>query len=175
MKISNPSFSKLVACAPLLLALGSCSSGGSDGGSTTAPPAPAAGHATLTGTVSGTVIKVLRADTNALISQADTASLPGPPPFQFTLSNIPVGVPIKVFFISAGETFPFYLGNPPGTNVFTIQTAGPIDLEHVTMGVERATPQNHPTNVQLGIEDLTPLPPGIEPPPSTLSVTTSAP
>ena len=175
MKIWNQSFGKVVACVTLLLSLVSCSGGGSSGEGTTVPPAPPAGTVTLTGTVSGTVIKVLRADTNALISQADTAPLPGPPPFQFTLSNIPVGVPIKVFFISAGQTFPFYLGNPPDTNVFTIQTAGPIDLEHVTMGVGIATPQNHPTNVQLGIEDLTPLPPGIEPPPATLSVTTPAP
>src|SRR6267143_1555458 len=133
-------FSKLVACVTLLLALGSCSSGGSDGGGSMTPPSPPAGTVTLTGTVSGSIIKVLRADTNAVISQADTAPLPGPPPFPFTLSNIPVGVPVKVFFFSAGQTFSLYSGNPP-TNVFTAQTAAPIDLGFVTMGVGRATPQ----------------------------------
>jgi glucose/arabinose dehydrogenase len=38
MKISNQSFSKFVACVTLLLALGSCSGGGSDGGGTTQAP-----------------------------------------------------------------------------------------------------------------------------------------
>src|SRR6266849_6099741 len=97
MKISNQSLSKLITCATLLLALGSCSGGGSGGGSTTAPPMPAAGSATVTGTVSGTVIKVLRAATGAVITTTDTASLVNPP-FPFTLSNIPVGVAINVFF-----------------------------------------------------------------------------
>ena len=159
---------KVAAYATVLLALGSCSGGGSGGGSTTAPP-PAAGSATVTGTVSGTVIKVLRADTGAVIATADTASLVNPP-FPFTLSSIPVGIPIKVFFFSAGETFPLYDGNP-ATNVFTVMTAGPIDLGFVTMGGGRATPQNSSSNVTLGKEDLSPLPPGIEPPPATLTVT----
>jgi glucose/arabinose dehydrogenase len=154
MKISNQSFSKLVTCAILALGLASCSGGGSGGGSTTAPP-PATGSVTVTGTVLGTVIKVLSADTKALISQTDTAPLPGPPPFPFTLSNIPVGLPIEIFFFSAGQTFPLYVGIPP-TNVFTVQTAGSIDLGFVTMDGGRATPENQPSNVTLGAEDLSP-------------------
>ena len=171
--IWNQSLSKLVACVTLLLALGSCSSGGSDGGGPTTPPAPAAGSATVTGTVSGTIIKVLRADTKALISQFDTAPLPGPPPFPFTLSNIPVGLPIQIVFFSAGQTFPLYGGSPP-KNVFTVQTAGPIDLGDVTMGGGIATSPNQLSNVTFGAEDLSPLPPGIEPLPATLTVTTPA-
>ena len=163
----NQSFYKVAACATLLFGLASCSGGGSSGGRTTAPPP--AGSVTVTGTVSGTVIKVLRADTNAVISQADTASLPGPPPFPFTLSNIPVGVPVKVFFFSAGQTFPLYGGSPP-TNVFTMQTAVPIDLGFVTMGGGIATPSNQPSNVILGSPDPA-IPAGIEPPAATLTVT----
>ncbi len=171
MKISTNLFSKLVTCATLLLALSSCSGGGSGGGSTPTPLAPATGSTTVTGTVSGTVIKVLRADTKALISQFDTAPLPGPPPFPFALSNIPVGLPVEIVFFSAGQTFPLYGGNPP-TNVFTMQTAGSLDLGAVTMSSGRATPQNPLINVILGVEDLLVSLLGSEPPPATLTVTT---
>lgn len=177
MKISNQSFSKLVTCATLLLALGSCSGGGSDGGSTPAPvPAPPVGTVTITGTVSGTVIKVLRADTNpkTVLFQTDTASLTGPP-FPFTFSNIPLNVPIQLFFFSAGQTYPLYLGNPPTSNVFTVQTAVLIDLGFVTMSGGRATCQCQPSNITSGDEDLSPLPPEIEPLPATLTVTTPSP
>ena len=125
---------------------------------------------TITGTVSGTVIKVLRADTNALISQTDTAPLVNPP-FPFTFANVPVGVPIKVFFFSAGQTFPLYVGT---TNVFTMQKAGSIDLGFVTMSGGRATPQNLVSNVIFGPEDPS-IPTGIEPPPATLIVTAPPP
>ena len=43
------------------------------------------------------------------------------------------------------------------------------------MGGGRATSPNQLTNVTLGAEDLSRLPPGIEPPPATLTVTTPAP
>jgi len=171
MKISNQSFGRLVACVTLLLALSSCSGGGSSGGGTPTPPAPAAGSVTITGTVSGTVIKVVRADRNELISEADTGTLPGPPPFPFTLSSIPVGVPVKVFFFSAGQTFPLYIGN---TNVFTVLTAGPLDLGFVTMGEGKSTsPANQPPagTIQLELKG-SPVPPQtIIPPTSSISVT----
>ena len=173
MKILNQSFSQLVACVTLLLALGSCSGGGSSGGDPSSPPAPAAGSVTITGTVSGTVIKVVRADRADLISQADTAPLPGRPPFPFTLSNIPVGVPLKVFFFSAGQTLPLHVGNPQ-TNVFTVQTLGSIVLGFVTLSNGIANPSNQPSNVFLGNPDPS-IPPGIEPPPATLTVATPAP
>ena len=151
------------------LALTFCTSGG---GETPPPAASSAGSVTLTGTVSGTVIKVLRADTKAVIATADTAPLVNPP-FQFTLSNIPVGVPIEVFFFSAGETFPLYIGN---TNVFTVLAAGPIDLGLVTMGGGRATPANQlPANaIRPESEDQLPPPQNVVPPPATLTVTAPA-
>ena len=161
---------KVAACATVLLALGSCSGGGSGGESATAPT-PAAGSVTVTGTVSGTVIKVLRADTGAVIATADTASLVNPP-FPFTLSSIPVGIPIKVFFFSAGETFPLYVGNSP-TNVFTVKKkGGSIDLGFVTMGGGTATPEKQPPSglISLGTADPS-VPAGVVPPPATLTVT----
>src|SRR6185295_14749368 len=174
------SFSLMIVLllAALSLIVGACSSGGSDGGSTTAPPpAPAAGAVTVTGTVSGTVIKVVSADTGLLISQADTAPLTGTgtPPFQFpfTLLNIPVGVPVKLFFFSAGQPFLFY-GGSLSTNVFTAQAAGPIDLGFVTMSGEKATCSCQISNVVFGPEDPS-IPSGIEPTPATLTVTTPDP
>lgn len=166
------SIGRAVALVVLFVALASC--GDSSGGGSSPAPAPPAGSATIAGTVSGTVIKVLRGDTNAVISQTDTASLVNPP-FAFTLANIPVGIPIKVFFFSAGQTYPLYVGNLPGTNVFTAQTAGSINLGFVTMNGGIATPQNQPANVRYGSEDLTPLPPGVEPPPTKLTVATPTP
>ena len=137
------------------------------------PPVPAAGSVTVTGTVSGTIIKVVRADTGAVITSTDTAALFNPP-FPFTLSNIPVGVPVKAFFFSAGEIFPFYLGN---TNVFTVLSAGTLDQGFVTMGGGRATPTNSPpvNAIQLGPEDPSPPPQNVIPPPATLTVTTPGP
>ncbi len=131
----------------------------------------------MTGTVSGTVIKVLNAETNAILAQTDTASQPGPPPFTFSLANIPVGVPIKAYFFSAGQTFPLVIGSPT-TNVFAIQTPGAIDLGFVTLstGGMNAIPaiQPNPAAIMLGQPDLT-VPPGITPPPATLNVTTPGP
>jgi glucose/arabinose dehydrogenase len=161
-----------VTLAFICVTFASCGSGGG-GDSTPAPAAPPAGSATLTGTVSGTVIKVLNANTNAVLAQTDTASLPGPPPFPFSLSNIPVGVAVKAFFFSAGETFPFYSVNP-STNVFKITTAGTIDLGLVEMSGGRATaPNAQITNVTFEPEDPSPPPPSIVPPPATLNVPTS--
>ena len=115
-----------------------------------------------------------RADTKAFISQFDTAPLPGPPPFPFALSNIPVGLPVEIVFFSAGQTFPLYGGSPP-TNVFTVQTAGTLDLGSVTMSSGRATSQNPLLNVIFGVEDLLHSLLGSAPPPATLTVATPAP
>ena len=171
MKGWNQSLYKVVACTTLLLGLASCSgSGSSSGGGTTTPPP--VGSVTVTGTVSGTVIKVVRADTNVVISQTDTAPFVNPP-FPFTLANVPVGIQIKVFFFSAGQTFPLYVGNP-STNVFTVLTAGPIDLGFVTMGAGKATPQNQPSNVSFGPPDPS-VPSNVIPLPATVTVTPPAP
>lgn len=153
----------------VFLALTSCTSGG---GETPPPAVSQSGTVTLTGTVSGTVIKVLRVDNNTVTSQTDTAPLTNPP-FPFSLSNIPVGVPVKAFFFSAGEIFPLYLGN---TNVFTVLTAGSIDLGFVDMGGGRATPTSQlpPNAIQLETEDQSPPPQNEVPRPATLTVTAPA-
>lgn len=133
---------------------------------------PTGGSVTLIGSVSGTVIKVLNANTKAVLKETDTASQPGPPPFPFSLSNIPAGVPIKVFFFSAGEAFPLYVGSP-STNVFTLTSTGPIDLGQVTMEGGRATPfpgQPPVGSIQLGKEDTSPPPPAVIPPTAEISV-----
>src|SRR5262245_35199800 len=71
MQISTQSLSKVIACTTLLLGLGSCSSGGSGGESTPAPPA---GSATLT-----------------INSPAQGAALsPGPVLVTFDIQNSPV-------------------------------------------------------------------------------------
>jgi aldose sugar dehydrogenase len=141
------------------------------GGGGTPAPSPPVGTVTLTGSVSGTVIKVLRTDTKAVIATADTASLTNPP-FPFSLSGIPVGVSVKVFFFSAGDIFPLYFGN---TNVFTLLTSGTVDLGLVTMGGGKTMSANPPpATIQLEAEDLSPLPQNIIPPAATLAVVTPA-
>lgn len=169
----NKSLSWVVACAILALGLASCSGDDSDGGET--PPAPASGSVTVTGTVSGTVINVVRTDSDTVIATADTAPLVAPSSqFPFTLSNIPVGVPIKIFFFSAGETFPLYMG---ATNVFTALSAGSIDLGFVSMVGGKAIPTNQPPvdMIQPGPEDPSPPPQNAIPKPATLTVATPAP
>lgn len=155
----------------LVFGMNGCGSSGSSGGET--PPVSPAGSATIKGKVSGTIIYVLNAKTNAVLAQTDTASLPGPPPFSFSFTNIPIGVPIKVFFFSAGETFPLYSLNPQ-TNVFKIITPGTIDLDLVDMSGGRATaPSGQLTNLTFEPEDPSPPPSNIVPPSATLTVPAS--
>lgn len=154
----------------LVFGMNGCGSSGSSGGGT--PPVSPVGSAMIKGKVSGTIIYVLNAKTNAVLAQTDTASLPGPPPFSFSFTNIPIGVPIKVFFFSAGETFPLYSLNLQ-TNVFKITTPGTIDLDLVDMSGGRATaPSGQLTNLTPEPEDPSPPPSNIVPPPATISVTT---
>src|ERR1700704_3170013 len=170
MKIGNQSFGKLVTCATLLLALGSCSGGGSDGGGTTTPPAPASGSVTVTGTVSGTVIKILNAETNTLITQFDTATLNHAPPFLFTLSDVPVGTKVRLFFITGGAVYPLHFGNPQ-TNVFRFTSAGTVDLGAVTTANNQAVLPN-PPSAGVGFESPVPdsPPPGVTPLPPAVTV-----
>jgi len=156
----------------LLLGLSGCGSSGNSSDGT--PPVSPVGSATITGSVSGTVIKVVDANTSAVLAQTDTASQPGPSRFSFSLSNIPTGKPIKVFFFSAGQTFPLFVGSP-STNVFTIASAGAINLGFVNMSGGTATPSSQPPSgsIQLGSPDPT-IPPSIVPPPATLTVPATA-
>jgi aldose sugar dehydrogenase len=155
------------------LGLLSCSNSG-DSAETPPPATSFSGTATINGAVSGTIIKVVNASTHAVLAQTDTASQPGPPPFTFSLGNIPIGVPIKLYFFSAGQTFTLVMGSPT-TNVFTIQSSGAIGLGSVTLntGGMNAVPESEPTSVLLGPPDFN-VPPGITPPPATLTAQTPA-
>jgi aldose sugar dehydrogenase len=152
--------------------ISACSSSDSGGG--VPQPTPSAGTVTISGSVSGTIIKVVHATTNAILAQTDTASQTGPPPFAFSLTNLPIGAPIKVYFFSAGQTFPLVIDNPT-TNVFTIQSSGVLDLGFVTLSMSgmNAIPEHQPASVLPGQPDAA-VPPGITPPPATLSITTPA-
>ena len=156
----------------LSLLLGACSGGGSDGGSTSVPPAPATGSVTVTGTVSGTVIWVLNATTDQPIAPSfDTATLNQPPNFPFNFGNVPTGVPLRMFFVTGGAVYPLYLGN---TNVFTFISGGTVQLGLVTTYTAsgRATPDpdSVPTNIMPGLAN-TNIPQIVVPPSASILVT----
>ncbi len=136
------SLNRFIAFAILALSLTSCSGGGSDGGGTTTAPA---GSVTITGTVSGTVIKVLRADDDHLLVSDDTAGRARDAfgHFPFQLSGLPEDVKIKVFLITGGRVYPVYLG---GSNVFAVNSGGLYDLGFVTTSTnpDRADPATPP-------------------------------
>jgi len=102
-------------------------------------------------------------DNDQIVVEDDTAgrspSVPGR--FPFTLASLPVGSNLRLFFISSGSLFPFYLG---GTNVFTFNSAGPVNLGFVTMnaGSGRSTPEFPPVNVTPKLENPN-IPPGLIP------------
>jgi hypothetical protein len=114
------------ALAGLTLILGACMDSGSG-----ASPTTQANSVTISGTVGGTRIVAMN-DNDQIVVEDDTAgrspSVPGR--FPFTLASLPVGSNLRLFFISSGSLFPFYLG---GTNVFTFNSAGPVNLGFVTM------------------------------------------
>jgi len=118
-------------------------------------------------------------DNDHIVVEDDTAGrLPSAPSrFPFTLTNLPVGSNPRLFFIRNGSLFPFYFG---ATNVFTFDSAGPIDLGFVTMdlGTGRSTPEFPPHNVTPKTENPKVPPgliPGSSPAVSILSPVASAP
>ena len=133
---------RALVLAGLALFLSACSESG--GGSN---PAISATTVTVSGTVGGTRIVAMN-DNDQIVVEDDTAGRPPSAPgrFPFTLSSLPVGSNLRLFFISNGSMFPFYLG---GTNVFTFNNAGPVDFGFVTMdaGTGRSTPEFPPLNV----------------------------
>jgi len=102
-------------------------------------------------------------DDDQIVVEDDTAGRPPSAPgrFPFTLASLPVGSNTRLFFISNGTLFPFYLG---GTNVFTFNSAGPVSLGFVTMntGTGRSTPEFPPLNVTPKPENPN-TPPGLIP------------
>lgn len=146
-----------LALAGLALILGACTESG--GG---ADPIAAANTVTVSGTVGGTRIVAMN-DNDQIVVEDDTAgrSPSAPGRFPFTLANLPLGSNLRLFFISNGNLFPFYLG---GTNVFTFNSAGPVNLGFVTMnvGTGRSTPEFPPVNVIPQPENPN-TPPGLIP------------
>jgi glucose/arabinose dehydrogenase len=112
--------------------------------------------------VGGTRIVAMN-DNDQIVVEDDTTGRPPSAPgrFPFTLASLPVGSNLRLFFISNGTLFPFYLG---GTNVFTFNSAGPVDLGFVTMnmGTGRSTPEFPPLNVTPKPENPN-TPPGLIP------------
>ena len=100
-------------------------------------------------------------DNDQVVVEDDSAGRPPSAPGRFPLylANLPVGSNLRLFFISNGNLFPFYLGT---TNVFTFNNAGPIDLGFVTMnlGTGRSTPEFPPQNMTTKTENLN-VPPGL--------------
>jgi glucose/arabinose dehydrogenase len=143
--------------AGLALILGACTESG--GG---ADPIAAANTVTVSGTVGGPRIVAMN-DNDQIVVEDDTAgrSPSAPGRFPFTLANLPIGSNLRLFFVSNGSLFPFYLG---GTNVFTFNSAGPVNLGFVTMnvGTGRSMPEFPPVNVTPQPENPN-TPPGLIP------------
>ena len=146
-----------LALAGLALILSACTESG--GGEN---PIAVANTVTVSGTVGGTRIVAMN-DNDQIVVEDDTTGRPPSAPgrFPFTLTSLPVGSNLRLFFISNGTLFPFYLG---GTNVFTFNSAGPVDLGFVTMniGTGRSTPEFPPVNVTPKPENPN-TPPGLIP------------
>ena len=146
-----------LALAGLALFLSACADSG--GG---ANPTAVANTVTVSGTVGGTRIVAMN-DNDQIVVEDDTAGRPPSAPgrFPFTLTSLPVGSNLRLFFISNGSLFPFYLG---GTNVFTFNSAGPVNLGFVTMnaGTGHSTPEFPPVNVTPKPENPS-TPPGLIP------------
>ena len=108
------------------------------GGSGSAPIAQTG--ASISGTVSGTrIVAVNSAD--QIIAQDDTA---GRTPnaqgrFSWQLPNLSMGTNLRIFFLTGGNVYPMYFGNP-SSNVFAINGPGTIGLGHVTTAGNQATP-----------------------------------
>jgi aldose sugar dehydrogenase len=145
------------AFAGLVFFLSACTESG-DGENQIA----AANTVTVSGTVGGTRIVAMN-DNDQIVVEDDTVgrSPSAPGRFPFTLASLPVGSNTRLFFISNGTLFPFYLG---GTNVFTFNSAGPLDVGFVTMdaGTGRSTPEFLPVNVTPKPENPS-TPPGLIP------------
>ena len=146
-----------LALAGLALILSACTESG-DG----ANPIAVANTVTVSGTVGGTRIVAMN-DNDQIVVEDDTAgrspSTPGR--FPFTLASLPVGSNLRLFFISNGTLFPFYLG---GTNVFTFNGVVPVDFGFVTMdaGTGHSNPEFPPVNVTPKPENPS-TPPGLIP------------
>lgn len=150
---------RFLALVVMTFLLNACTDGGSSGGGTT--PAAQTG-VSIGGTVSGTRIVAVNAS-NQIVEEDDTF---GRTPnaqgqFAWSLSNLPVGTNIRLFFITGGNVYPMFFGNP-STNVFAVNAPSSITLGHVTTAGNQATPQIPPTGVTPGLANQI-LPPSVAP------------
>jgi glucose/arabinose dehydrogenase len=148
-----------LALAGLVFLLSGCIDSGSGGGGTT--PTAQTG-VSISGTVSGTRIVAVNTS-DQIVAEDDTA---GRTPnaqgqFAWSLGNLPVGIDIRLFFITGGNVYPMFFGNP-STNVFAVNAPGSITLGHVTTAGNQATPQAPPTGVTPGPANPN-LPPSVAP------------
>jgi hypothetical protein len=131
--------------ASLLLWLGLSACGSSDDSSNSV--VNVSGPASITGSVSGTRIVAINAS-DQILAEDDTTGKPQDPQghFPFQLSGLPLGTPLRVFFITGGRVYPLYIGNPE-TNVFSLTESGPMNTGFVTTSTiptEKARPENAP-------------------------------
>ena len=160
--MTSPAHSSIVrslAFAGLVLFLSACTDSGSGGGGTT--PTAQTG-ASISGTVSGTRIVAVN-ESDQIVAEDDTAGRTpnGQGQFAWSLGNLPVGENIRLFFITGGNVYPMFFGNP-STNVFAVNAPSSITLGHVTTAGNQATPQTPPTGVTPGPPNTT-LPPSVAP------------
>jgi glucose/arabinose dehydrogenase len=148
-----------LAFAGLVLFLSACTDSGSGGGGTT--PTAQTG-ASISGTVSGTRIVAVNTS-DQIVAEDDTAGRTpnGQGQFAWSLGDLPVGTDIRLFFITGGNVYPMFFGNP-SSNVFAVNAPGSITLGHVTTAGNQATPQTPPTGVTPGPPN-TALPPSVAP------------
>jgi glucose/arabinose dehydrogenase len=145
--------------AGLACFLSACTNSGSGGGGTTST---AQTGVSISGTVSGTRIVVVD-ESDQILAEDDTAGRTPNAQGQFTwsLSNLSVGKNLRLFFITGGNVYPMYFGNP-SSNVFAVNAAGAIDLGHVTTAGNQATPQIIPAGVTPGAPNPN-VPPTVAP------------
>jgi len=158
---------RFLAVAGLAFFLSGCIDSGSGGGGTT--PTAQTG-VSISGTVSGTHIVAVN-NSDQIVAEDDTA---GRTPnaqgqFAWSLGDLPVGTEIRLFFITGGNVYPMYFGNP-SSNVFAVNAPSSIALGHVTTAGNQATPQTPPTGVTPGPANPN-LPPSVAP---TLTISSPA-
>lgn len=125
------------------MSLSACGSGSDDSNSVTV----AQGPGSIQGTVAGTRIVALDSS-DQILAEDETTGRPRDAQgrVSYQLSGLPLGTPLRVFFISDGRNYPLYFGNPE-TNVFSLTQAGVMDLGFVATSkvpTEKATPENIP-------------------------------
>lgn len=118
--------------------------------------------ASMSGTVSGTRIVAVNSS-DQIVAEDDTA---GRTPntqgrFSWQLQNLPTGTNLRIFFLTGGNVYPMYFGNP-SSNVFAINGPGTIVLGHVTTAGNQATPETPPSGVTPGPANNT-VPPAVRP------------